>query len=117
MTVIVTEQPAFSATFVNVAHSVPRLRNNNMATQSGNTRGGSSEQHAKAGRESHKNDAATGGGKGETRGRTPEQHAKAGRESHKNDGGQSGSNGGGGTRGGSPEQHAKAGRESHKNDR
>jgi hypothetical protein len=60
------------------------------------------------------------GGSG-TRGGTPEQHAEAGRQSHKNDdnrqsdsGGSGG--GGGGTRGGTPEQHAEAGRQSHKND-
>lgn len=57
-----------------------------------------------------------------TRGGTPEQHAEAGRQSHKNDGnrqsGAGGSSGGGGsgTRGGTPEQHAEAGRQSHKND-
>jgi hypothetical protein len=62
------------------------------------------------------------GGTG-TRGGTPEQHAEAGRQSHKNDGNsQSGGSGGGsgggagGTRGGTPEQHAEAGRQSHKND-
>jgi len=60
-----------------------------------------------------------------TRGGTPEQHAEAGRQSHKNDGNRQsgaggnsgGSAGGGGTRGGTPEQHAEAGRQSHKNDR
>ena len=53
-----------------------------------------------------------------TRGGSPEQHAEAGRQSHKNDDNkQSGSSGSGGaTRGGSPEQHAEAGRQSHKND-
>jgi hypothetical protein len=60
-------------------------------------------------------------GSGGTRGGTPEQHAEAGRQSHKNDGkstGGSGTSGGssGGTRGGTPEQHAEAGRQSHKND-
>jgi hypothetical protein len=67
-------------------------------------------------------------------GGTPEQHAEAGRQSHKNDanrqsassggsgaggasGGRSASSGSGsGTRGGTPEQHAEAGRQSHKND-
>ena len=56
-----------------------------------------------------------------TQGGTPEQHAKAGSQSHKNDGNkQSGSGSGsksGGTRGGTPEQHAEAGRQSHKNDK
>ncbi|MFP5391366.1 MAG: hypothetical protein ACLGI6_07465 [Gammaproteobacteria bacterium] len=62
-------------------------------------------------------------GKG-TQGGTPEQHAEAGRQSHKNDGNkQSGSGSGSrsgsgsGTRGGTPEQHAEAGRQSHKNDK
>jgi hypothetical protein len=60
-------------------------------------------------------------GKG-TQGGTPEQHAKAGSQSHKNDGNkQSGAAGSGsksgGTRGGTPEQHAEAGRQSHKNDK
>ena len=58
-------------------------------------------------------------GKG-TQGGTPEQHAEAGRQSHKNDGsrqsGAQGSGSGSGTRGGTPEQHAEAGRQSHKND-
>jgi hypothetical protein len=69
-------------------------------------------------------------------GGTPEQHAEAGRQSHKNDasrqsggagsggpatggasGGRSGSSGSAsGTRGGTPEQHTEAGRQSHKND-
>lgn len=62
------------------------------------------------------------GGKG-TQGGTPEQHAEAGRQSHKNDGSRQSSGGGsksggsGGTRGGTPEQHAEAGRQSHKNDK
>ena len=56
-----------------------------------------------------------------TRGGTPEQHAEAGRQSHKNDGNKQSSSSGsgsrsGGTRGGTPEQHAEAGRQSHKND-
>jgi hypothetical protein len=90
--------------------------NNAMATQSGNTRGGSSEQHAEAGRQSHKNEDQKGGGTGAgTRGGSSAQHAEAGRQSHKNDD-EKGGGSGGGTRGGSSEQHAKAGRESHKND-
>jgi hypothetical protein len=57
-----------------------------------------------------------------TQGGTPEQHAKAGSQSHKNDGKQSGSggksaSGTSGKQGGSSEQHAKAGSQSHKNDR
>lgn len=62
---------------------------------------------------------------GSTRGGTPQQHAEAGRQSHKNDDAKSGGSGGskstsqqgGSTRGGTPEQHAEAGRQSHKNDK
>ena len=52
------------------------------------TQGGKSEQHAKAGSETHKNTGSGGSGsKGSgssTRGGTSEQHAKAGSQSHKN---------------------------------
>lgn len=53
-----------------------------------------------------------------TQGGTPEQHAEAGRLSHKNDdsSGSRPDNSKGGTRGGTSEQHAEAGRQSHKND-
>lgn len=51
-----------------------------------------------------------------TRGGSSEQHAKAGSQSHKNQGSNQGSSSGSGTRGGSSEQHAKAGSQSHKND-
>lgn len=46
------------------------------------TRGGTSEQHAKAGSQSHKNsqNAQSSPGRGGSR----EQHAKAGSQSHKN---------------------------------
>lgn len=62
-----------------------------------------------------------GSGSG-TRGGTSEQHAQAGRQSHKNDGKggkATGSNSGGskGTQGGSSAQHSAAGRQSHKNDK
>jgi hypothetical protein len=53
-----------------------------------------------------------------TRGGSHEQHVKAGEESHKNNPSQSGSNRekeSSGTRGGSHEQHVKAGEQSHKN--
>lgn len=43
------------------------------------TRGGTSEQHAKAGSQSHKNSQSSSG-----RGGSHEQHAKAGSQSHKN---------------------------------
>jgi hypothetical protein len=51
-----------------------------------NTRGGSSEQHAKAGHQSHKNDdkGSKGGHSGSSRGGSSAQHAAAGRQSHKN---------------------------------
>jgi len=57
-----------------------------MANQ-GNARGGSSDQHSKAGSQSHKNDdtKSSSGSESSTRGGTPEQHAEAGRQSHKND--------------------------------
>ncbi|MFQ6332783.1 hypothetical protein [Methylophilus sp. 3sh_L] len=54
-----------------------------MASNQSNTRGGSSEQHAKAGSQSHKNQSSNQGSS--TRGGTSEQHAKAGSQSHKND--------------------------------
>jgi hypothetical protein len=67
----------------------------NQGNQGGSTRGGTPEQHAEAGRQSHKNDDSngnTGGGSSNsgkasnsTRGGTPEQHSKAGQQSHKND--------------------------------
>jgi hypothetical protein len=65
--------------------------------------------------------ASTKNSRSGTQGGTREQHAKAGQQSHKNDGNkQSGSAGSSsrssGTRGGTPEQHAAAGRQSHKND-
>ena len=56
-----------------------------------NTRGGSHEQHVKAGEQSHKNTSSTGG-----------SHSQSSYES------------GSGTRGGSHEQHVKAGEQSHK---
>lgn len=57
--------------------------------QGGSTRGGSHEQHVKAGEQRHKDAPSQQGGQGQqnqqsgTRGGTPEQHAKAGRQSHK----------------------------------
>ncbi|WP_306224326.1 hypothetical protein [Bosea beijingensis] len=71
-----------------------------MANQSGShgsqsgsgQRGGSHEQHVKAGEQSHKNDGSskTQGGSGDSqvggqRGGSHEQHVKAGQQSHKND--------------------------------
>jgi hypothetical protein len=50
-------------------------------------RGGSSEQHAKAGEQSHKNTSGSGSkesGSESTRGGSHEQHVKAGQQSHKN---------------------------------
>ena len=58
----------------------------------GGNRGGSHEQHVKAGEQSHKNTGSSSsesksdsGQSGSSRGGTPEQHAEAGRQSHKND--------------------------------
>lgn len=55
-----------------------------MASNQSNTRGGSSEQHAKAGSQSHKNQGSNQQGSS-TRGGSSQQHAKAGSQSHKND--------------------------------
>lgn len=73
------------------------------------TRGGSSEQHSKAGSQSHKNQSE---GLGSQRGGPSQQHAQAG-GSNKNQ--QQGDNTSASNRGGSSEQHAKAGSQSHKN--
>ncbi len=56
------------------------------------TRGGTHDQHVKAGEQSHKNtgsshashDDKTAHEKGSTQGGTHEQHVKAGQQSHKN---------------------------------
>lgn len=72
-------------------------------------RGGTPEQHAAAGRQSHKNDnrsqqsGSPGSGSGGTQDRSKQS-------------GSSESGTGTGTRGGTPEQHAEARRQSHKND-
>ena len=51
-----------------------------------NTRGGSHEQHVKAGEQSHKNDDhSKSAGGSSSRGGSHEQHVKAGEQSHKND--------------------------------
>ncbi|VTZ25740.1 conserved hypothetical protein [Methylocella tundrae] len=85
------------------------------------TRGGSHEQHVKAGEQSHKNttDSSAQGreggqsgserGSGSSRGGTHEQHVKAGEQSHK------GGSASGSSQGGTHEQHVKAGQQSHKN--
>lgn len=55
-----------------------------------NTRGGSHEQHVKAGQQSHKNSpgssnsGASQSASGTSQGGTHEQHVKAGQQSHKN---------------------------------
>lgn len=54
-----------------------------MASSQNNMRGGTSEQHAKAGSQSHKNQSSNQSAS-HTRGGTSEQHAKAGSQSHKN---------------------------------
>jgi general stress protein YciG len=46
--------------------------------------GGSPEQHAKAGSQSHKNEGSSSGSGSHSRGGSSEQHAEAGRQSHKN---------------------------------
>ena len=52
----------------------------------GSTRGGSHEDHVKAGEESHKNASGSGSkeSEGSSRGGSHEQHVKAGKQSHKN---------------------------------
>ncbi|HEV7718859.1 MAG TPA: hypothetical protein VGO70_07785 [Arsenicitalea sp.] len=61
-----------------------------MANQSDN-RGGTHEQHVRAGEQSHKNSSSASNAKSasqdhgsSTRGGTHEQHVKAGQQSHKN---------------------------------
>ncbi len=56
-------------------------------SKSGSTRGGTSQQHAEAGKQSHKNDHVSkdSAGSEKTRGGSSQQHAEAGRQSHKND--------------------------------
>jgi hypothetical protein len=53
-----------------------------MMTEQKSTRGGTPEQHAKAGSQSHKNSSASKSSP--SRGGSREQHAKAGSQSHKN---------------------------------
>ena len=65
--------------------------------KSGSSRGGTHEQHVKAGEQSHKNTSQGGSEKGSS-------HSGSGESS------------GGSTRGGTHEQHVKAGQQSHKND-
>ncbi|MFC3703385.1 hypothetical protein ACFOOL_01290 [Devosia honganensis] len=57
---------------------------------SNNNRGGSHEQHVRAGQQSHKNDDMRQAGSRDdqqqsSRGGTHEQHVKAGQQSHKKD--------------------------------
>ncbi|MDQ0571041.1 hypothetical protein QFZ42_002875 [Variovorax paradoxus] len=56
---------------------------NNQHTQNSGSsnRGGSHEQHVRAGQQSHKNSGSESSG---TRGGSSAQHAEAGRQSHKN---------------------------------
>jgi len=51
-------------------------------SDSKSTRGGTSEQHAKAGSQSHKNSGSSKSSP--SRGSSSEQHAKSGSQSHKN---------------------------------
>jgi hypothetical protein len=91
----------------------------NKENQMSGTRGGSHEQHVKAGEQSHKNTSHTGSeskSEGEhTRGGTHEQHVKSGQQSHKNTTGSGSGSEGEHMRGGTHEQHVKAGQQSHKN--
>ena len=90
-----------------------------MATNQKRTQGGTPEQHAEAGRQSHKNDANKGSGSGS--GASKQSGSGSGSRSGASSGSGSGSGNtagsGAGTRGGTPEQHAEAGRQSHKNDK
>ena len=94
-----------------------KLEWNEPMNDSEKTRGGTPEQHAKAGQQSHKS-TSTGSSSGEhsgTQGGSHEQHVKAGEQSHKSTGSGSSSSGEhSGTQGGTHEQHVKAGEQSHK---
>jgi hypothetical protein len=79
------------------------------SNQKSGVQGGTPEQHAEAGRQSHKNDANRQSGNAGS--------ASGGSDAGGASGGRSVSSGSAsGTRGGTPEQHAEAGRQSHKND-
>ncbi len=88
---------------------------NKQSGTQGGVQGGTPEQHAEAGRQSHKNDANRQSG---DLGSASETRAGSGGTGMgEASGGRSVSSGSGsGTRGGTPEQHAEAGRQSHKND-
>ena len=83
--------------------------------QSGGVQGGTPEQHAEAGRQSHKNDGKSGSKQSASQGSGSKQSSEKGSGS-KQSGSQGSGGSGSGTRGGTPEQHAAAGRQSHKND-
>ena len=80
-------------------------------TKSGSkgTQGGTPEQHAEAGRQSHKNDA--------NRNDNSQGSRQSGNQGSQGSGNQGSQGSGSGMRGGTPEQHAEAGRQSHKNDK
>jgi hypothetical protein len=99
-----------------------------MENEMSGTRGGSHEQHAKAGQQSHKNTGSKSEGeatrgsvqeqqdKGEHAGGVShEQQAKAGQQNHKSTSSSHFGSEGERTRGGTHEQHVKAGQQSHKN--
>ncbi|WP_332877036.1 hypothetical protein [Massilia sp. S19_KUP03_FR1] len=88
---------------------------NKQSGNQGSVQGGTPEQHAEAGRQSHKNDAnRQSGGTGSAAGTNA---AGGGSNAGGASGGRSASSGSAsGKRGGTPEQHAEAGRQSHKND-
>jgi hypothetical protein len=74
------------------------------------SRGGTHEQHVKAGQQSHKNSQTehNPGQQGKD-----EQNVRAGDQSNKNN--PAGGESGGSSRGGTHEQHVRAGQQSHKN--
>jgi hypothetical protein len=89
---IAAYRDATSAASISFLSEEYSMASSNKGSGSG-TRGGTSEQHAEAGRQSHKNDGKSGGSKGSasgggskgTQGGSSEQHSAAGRQSHKND--------------------------------
>ena len=95
-------------------------------SKSGGTQGGTPEQHAEAGRQSHKNDdQSSSSGSGSKSGGSKSDSSSSGSSNSGSGNSGSGSSGSGssgsgsksgGTQGGSSEQHAEAGRQSHKND-
>ena len=88
-------------------------------TKSGSkgTQGGTPEQHAEAGRQSHKNDANRNDNSQGSRQSGNQGSQGSGNQGSQGSGNQGSQGSGSGMRGGTPEQHAEAGRQSHKNDK